>query len=256
MSPPDFLSLRSGGPECPSELALDRLHAGELPPEVVQRTAQHVAGCAGCGARMAERRAGFDGLEGVDPRAMLGRIRAGLDRPASLPERLGRLLRRLSAPLALVATAAVVLLLVRADQEPGVGGTRFKGSPTLHVFRLRGDHAEQVLDGEPFAPGDRLRFTVDLLTEGYVKILGVESSGRLYIAWPLDPGAQTRFTAGHGSELPGAVSLDAQPGRETLYLVHCPLAVGPPVCTAAIPGARPVCPEDCSLAPFILDKGP
>lgn len=255
MTPPGFSSLRSGGPECPSDLALDRLHAGELPPEVAQRTAQHVAGCAGCGARMAERRAGFGGLDGVDPRGMLGRIRSGLDTPASLSERLWGLLRRVSAPLALVAAAAVVLLLVRPG-DVTAPGTRLKGSSTLHVFRLRGDHAEEVLSGEPFAPGDRLRFTVDLPTEGYVKVLGVESSGALYTAWPLDPGVQTRLAAGHGIELSGAVSLDAQPGRETLYLVHCPLAVGPPACTAASPEAGPVCPKDCTRAPFVLDKGP
>ncbi|MFL5345042.1 MAG: hypothetical protein ACJ8AT_09615 [Hyalangium sp.] len=256
MSPPDFLSLRAGGPGCPSELTLDRLHAGELSRELAQRTTEHVAGCAGCQARMAERRAGFDALDGVDARVMLGRIRSGLDKPAPLPERLWGLLRRLSLPLTAVAAAAIVLLLVRPGEEPAAPGTRLKGSPTLHVFRLRGDHAEEVLSGEPFAPGDRLRFTVDLGSEGYVKVLGVEASGALYTAWPLDSGVQTRMAAGHGIELPGAVALDAQPGRETLYLVHCPLAVGPPACTSTGPEARPVCPEPCTLTPFVLRKGP
>lgn len=255
MKAPVFLSLRAGGPECPSDLALDRLAAGELPPEVARSTEQHVAGCAGCGARMAERRAGFGGLDGVDPRAMLARIRTGLDAPASLSERLLGMLRRLGAPLAVVAAAAVAVVLVRPGQET-TSGTRLKGAPTLHVFRLRGDHAQEAISGDRFAPGDRLRFAVDLPTEGYVKIFGVEASGALYTAWPLDSGVQTRFTAGNGVELPGAVSLDAKPGRETLYLVHCPLPVGPPECASAGPGARPSCPERCALAPFILDKGP
>lgn len=256
MSPPDFLSLRSGAPGCPSDFTLDRLHAGELPPGLAQATTQHVAGCAGCQARMAERRAGFEALDGVDARVMLGRIRGGLDRPAPLPERLWSLLRRLSVPLAGVAAAALVLLLVRPGQQPEVPGTRLKGSSTLHVFRLRADHAEEMLSGEPFAPGDRLRFTVDLSSEGYVKVLGVEASGALYTAWPLDSGVQTRLAAGRGIELPGAVALDAQPGRETLYLVHCPLAVGPPACTSTGPEARPACPTDCTLTPFVLRKGP
>ena len=256
MSPPDFLSLRSGGPGCPSDLTLDRLHAGELAPELAQSTTQHVAGCAACHARMAERRAGFDALDGVDARVMLGRIRTGLEKPASFRERLWAMLRRLSVPLSAVAAAAVVLLLVLTGQESDGPGTRLKGSSTLHVFRLRGDHAEEVLSGDPFAPGDRLRFTVDLSSEGYVNVVGVEASGALYTAWPLDSGVQTRMAAGRGIELSGAVALDAKPGRETLYLVHCPLAVGPPACTSAGPEAKPACPEACTLTPFVLRKGP
>lgn len=253
MKPPDFVNLRAGGPECPSDFTLDRFHAGELPPEEAQRTERHVAGCADCGARMAERRAGFGAIEGVDPRVMLGRIRKGLDEPAraSFPERLSGWTRRLLAPLAMVATVAVVLLVV----VPGQQGTRMKGALGLHVFRLSGDHAEEVVSGEALAPGDRLRFRVDVPAEGHVTVFGVEASGALYTAWPLEPGVQTRFEEGDGIELPGAVSLDAQPGREVLYLVHCPLEVGPPACTSGGAGEKPVCPEGCAMTSFIMEKG-
>lgn len=257
MSPPDFLSLRAGRSECPSDLALDRLHAGELPTEEAKRTEQHVAGCADCGARMAERRAGFGAIDEVDPRAMLARIRTGLDAPvqASVSERLLGWARRLIAPVALVAAAAVALLMVRTPVDEGPT-TRMKGSLALHVFRLQGDHAEEVLSGDRFAPGDRIRFAVDLPAEGLVKVLGVESSGTLYTAWPLDSGVQTRLEAGNGIELSGAVSLDAKPGRELLYLVQCPVEVGPPECTSGGAGAKPVCPAKCAMSPFILDKRP
>lgn len=248
MNLPDFSVLREGRPDCPSDLTLDRLHAGELPPEEAARAERHVAGCATCGARMAERRAGFDALEGVDPRAMLARIRSGLDRPASLSERL----RRLLAPLAVVATAAVALVVVTREDP----GTRLKGALALHVFRLAGDHAEEMVSGAAFAPGDRLRFAVDLPTEGHVAVLGVEASGTLYTAWPLDSGARTDLAAGNGIALPGAVALDAQPGRETLYLVHCPREVGPPSCASRGAGSAPACPEGCATTSFILEKRP
>lgn len=256
MSPPDFLSLRAGRSECPSDFALDRLHAGELPTEEARRTEQHVAGCADCGARMAERRAGFGAIDEVDPRAMLARIRTGMDAPVqtSASERLLGWMRRLLAPVALVAAAAVALLMVRTSGDEETPTTRMKGSLALHVFRLQGDHAEEVLSGDRFAPGDRIRFAVDLPVEGHVKVLGVESSGALYTAWPLDPGVQTRLEKGNGIELTGAVSLDAKPGREMLYLVQCPVEVGPPECTSAGAGAKPVCPAKCAVSPFILDK--
>ncbi len=248
MKPPDFSALREGRPDCPSGFMLDRLHAGELPPEEAAKAERHVAGCADCGARMAERRAGFDGLEGVDPRAMLARIRSGLDKPPSPLERL----RRWMAPLAVVATAAVALV-VFTSEDPG---TRMKGPLGLHVFRLAGDHAEEMVSGATFAPGDRLRFAVDLPTEGHVTVLGVEASGALYTAWPLEAGTATRFAQGSGLELPGAVALDAQPGRETLYLVHCPLKVGPPRCASRGAGSAPECPEGCATTSFLLEKRP
>ncbi|WP_375767606.1 hypothetical protein NR798_38925 [Archangium gephyra] len=254
MSPPDFVNLRAGRPECPSDFTLDRLHSGELSPAEAGETERHVAGCADCGARLAERKAGFDAIDGVDPRAMLGRIRTGLDAPAeaSLSGRLSGWMRRLLGPMAMVATAAVVLMMVVPGQQQG---TRMKGALALHVFRLTGDHAEEVVSGDTFAPGDRLRFRVDVPAEGHVVVLGVESSGALYTAWPLESGVQTRLEEGNDIELPGAVSLDAQPGRELLHLVHCPLEVGPPECTSAGAGEKPVCPEGCVMTSFILEKG-
>jgi hypothetical protein len=243
-------------PECPSDFALDRLHAGELPQEAALEFERHVAGCADCGARMAERRAGFDAIEGVDPRVMLSRIRTGLDTPAPLPQRLLTWTRRQFTPLAVAVTAALALVVVTNRQLVEPPGTRLKGSLTLHVFRFSGDHAEEVISGSTFAPGDRLRFVVDLPAEGHVSVLGVESSGTLYTAWPLNAESQTRFAEGKGIELSGAVSLDAQPGRELLYLVHCPTQVGPPDCTSGGAGAAPVCPAGCVSTPFILEKGP
>jgi hypothetical protein len=254
MNLPDLGTLREGRPDCPSDFTLDRLHAGELPPEQAHTAERHVAGCADCAARMASRRAGFDAMEGVDPRAMLARIRTGLNRPASLSERLLRGARRLLVPLTVATTAALALVVLRQDGGPGE--TRMKGALALHVFRLAGDHAEATVSGGAFSPGDRLRFAVDLPAEGHVAVLGVEASGALYTAWPLGPEAGTRLPAGNGQELPGAVSLDAQPGRETLYLVHCPVKVGPPRCTSRGANAAPACPEGCASTAFLLEKRP
>ncbi len=257
MSQPDLHSLRAGRPDCPSDFALDRLHAGELPPEKASDAERHVAGCADCGVRMAERRAGFGAIEGVDPRAMLARIRTGLDAPerAPLSVRLTGWLRRLLGPAAVLAAAGIAFLVINSRQvEPS--GTRLKGSLALHVFRLEGERSVEMSSGDTFAPGDRLRFVVDLPTEGYVTVLGVEASGALYTAWPLDPALPTRLPAGRSLELPGAVALDDQPGRETLYLMLCPPEAGPPSCRSAGPGEKPVCPAGCLATPFVVEKKP
>src|SRR5690606_28733233 len=98
-------------------------------------------------------------------------------------------------------------------------GVRWKGEKTaLHVFRLQDGHAVEALSGDRFEPGDRLRFRIDLTEAGRVAIVGVEPTGRLYRAWPLD-GPPPLMARGEGLELPGAVALDDAPGPETLYLV-------------------------------------
>jgi hypothetical protein len=186
---------------------------------------------------------------------MLGRIRTGLDKPASLPERALGWVRRALAPLAVLTTAALAFVIVTRQDDVRPPLTRAKGSLALHVYRLEGDHTEEVISGGTFAPGDRLRFVVDLPAEGFVTVLGVESSGELYTAWPLEPGTQTRFAEEDNITLPGAVSLDEQPGQETLHLVHCPLEVGPPSCTSGGVDAPPVCPEGCTTTAFVMVKG-
>ncbi|MBN1209790.1 MAG: hypothetical protein JXB05_33380 [Myxococcaceae bacterium] len=254
MTVPDFSSLRHSRPECPSDWMLDRLHAGEVAESEAGEARQHIAGCETCTARMAEREAGFSAIDGIDPRAMLARIRAGVDSRArtSLFDRIRAWGRGLLTPVALAAAAAVAVVIVTGGEQIEVD-TRMKGGLALHVFRLAGDHAEEALSGDRFAPGDRLRFSVDLPGEGHVSVLGIEAGGALYTAWPLEPGVQTRFAAGTGIELPGAVALDDQPGRETLYLVHCPSTVGTPACTLDTSG-KPRCPKSCAMTPFVLDK--
>ena len=99
---------------------------------------------------------------------------------------------------------------------------REKGSAALHVYRKVGERAVEALSGDSFAPGDTLRFVVDLPAPSRVSVLGVEASGALYVAWPQDDKAAVARGAGKAQALEGAVVLDEKLGRETLYLVTCP----------------------------------
>lgn len=257
MSVVDFQALREGRADCPSDFTLDRLHARELEGEAARSAEKHVAGCEVCAARMAKRQAGFNAMEGVDPRVMLARIRSRLDEPASLGDRVSRWVRRAVAPLVLAAAAAAVAIVVLKPVDTTSGdGIRPKGALALHVYRLAEGHAQEAVSGEAFAPGDRLRFKVALPSEGHIAIFGVERTGQLYTAWPLDEATDTRRSAGDDIELPGAVQLDETPGEELLYLVHCPLAVGTPRCTSAGAEKPPACPTGCSHTAFRVGKEP
>lgn len=254
MTLPDFNNLRAGEKDCPSDFALDRLFAGELAKNEAQPIEAHVAGCQHCGSRMAERRAGFDAVPGLDSRQLLAKIRTGAadESRDSATEGLLKWIRRLLAPVAVIAAASVLFVVNRGSEQPGL---RTKGGgPTLHVYRLAGDRAEETLSGARFVPGDKIRFAADLPADGAVGIVGVEPNGNLYKAWPLDGAAQTRFEAGTGVELPGAVQLDQSKGQETLYMVLCPDMKQVPRCQSRGPGAAPDCTDACKLSPFTLEK--
>lgn len=278
-----FTGLRAGGAACPSDLVLDRLAAGELPGDQARSTRAHVETCEHCTARMKET--SFDAFPEVDAGALLERIRRGAaakERPQDagdgLPtpitaHRRSRFLRG-PAVATLALAACLALLFVTRKADDGTGGPggagetgspeviRLKGGRVLHVYRMTDTGSEEILSGTRLAPGARIRFVVDLPSEGRVLIVGREQSGALYTAWPLGPAdaAQMQRPAGPGQALPGAVALDDKPGKETLFLVHCPTATGSPeariqpLCTPRGPDAAPACPPECALSPFVLDK--
>lgn len=256
-------ALRGRAAECPSNTDLDQLHTGELDPRDAAEVERHVAGCPDCQARMATRRAGFAAIPDVDP----GRLLAGIRRRAQGEERARERSRPrraayVFAPLAAAAALSVVFLGKRtqAPSSPDEGaGVREKGARALYVYKLIGGRAERTVSGERFKSGDPLRFVVDLPAPGHISIFGVEASGAIYVAWPRSGEVSTLRAAGKQQELPGAAVLDDSGGRETLYLVHCPVKVGPPAAACQLkgehkPAAPPSCPSDCVLTPFVLNK--
>lgn len=253
-------SLREGSTGCPSDLMLDRLHAGELSTRSAQEIEAHVAGCALCPQRLTQRQAGFTAFPDLDARPLLAGIHRRLGQEAEAKARrfsLGRLLAILTPATAVAAMAVFALWGRNPDtQVPEILTTREKGGLALHVFRQVGDGAQEALSGDSFRPGDHLRFVVDLAQRGVIRVLGVESSGALYVAWPQTEGESGLREAGKGQQLPGAVVLDEKLGRETLHLVSCKEGVGSPeaVCKPTSGATQLQCPTDCTQTVFVLNK--
>lgn len=263
MKEPLFEHLRKGRAGCPSDLALDRLIANELPAEQATRTREHAATCAACGEHL--RLSRFEALPEVNAAVLLSRIRTRAAQPRVRWQRLREWLYRPGSErgtvLALVGAACVVALLVVGVRPPAgppngpQAGIRAKGGPLLHVHRLTKTGSQEVESGDPLAPGERIRFVVDLPQKGVVSILGIEQSGALYAAWPTEKRATAYpLTAGRGQILPGAVALDDSPGRETLYLILCPDRDPPHRCQSRGAKEPPRCQEGCILSPFVLNK--
>jgi hypothetical protein len=258
MNLPDFTRVRSGSAECPSDLALDRLQAAELSGQPEADLRAHITGCSLCVARLHERGQGFAAFSELNVSRIVNALAAAEpEAKQSLWQRLSSLLS--PAAMGAMALAAVVLLVVSRQSEDALSpGMRAKGGLTLRVHRLSGDHSESMISGDRFKPGDRVRFEVDTPSSGYISIMGVESDGDLYRAWPIreDNGGVQRLDTSHARVLDGAVSLDDAPGREVLYLVHCADPSGPTSCVSRGANAAPSCKPGCSLSPFVLDKTP
>lgn len=254
--------LRLGAPDCPSDLALDRLHAGELSPQVAAPLSAHLTQCVDCETRMSQRRAGFAAIDDLDPRPILARLRATT--AADAPPQQGWLAARLRSTRAvwmpLLATAAALAVFVGTQRRitpPDEGmDTREKGGLGLSIVRFEQGQSKVMLSGDSFRPGDRLRFVVSLPSAGQVSILGVEASGNLYVAWPSTPTTPTQRAAGAQQQLPGAIVLDETTGTETLYLVLCPPESAPPAssCHVQKPGRTLTCQATCQQTPFVLHK--
>jgi hypothetical protein len=256
--------IRNGSSRCPSELDLDHLVGKRLSLSEASSLQQHVAGCSRCTARMEVRHGGWGAFSKAEPPVMMAAIRHRLAAENAKPS--GRLpLRRLSLVLgSLCAAAGLVILVVRPTdrQTPPASGprlaydTRSKGGLALHVYRLASGIVEPMVSGERLSAGETIKFAVDLPRAGYVNVLGIDASGKLYVAWPSSASVSTLRQSGDGQELPGAMAPDGAEGPETLYVVQCPEATGQPVriCTAAQGSGPPVCPSSCASSPFMLRK--
>jgi hypothetical protein len=241
----DVSAAREGCGQGPSDRTLDAYRLGALDEAGRAAVDAHAAGCAACARRLAEVQAGFAAFPALDERAVLGRVQAAYG---------GRRRPWRWLLLAPVAAAALVLVWIRPPAEgpePPGPTVLTKGAAALRVFRQSGHGpAEEMLSGQAFRAGDRVRFLVDLPGAGTVRIYGVDGRGRSYVAWP--PAGAGGLPAGRGQELPGAVELDDAPGPETLHLVHCPGARAAPACTAGAAGID--CPKGCTRAAFVVRK--
>lgn len=222
---------RRRGPECLSDLALDRLERGEIATDRAEPARRHLEACEACGARATALR--HEAQEFVAARN-LGQLAAeALARAASgapVAERARRRWRRLVPLTALLGAgvAIVAFFVFRTPQSPsgeipGFEQTRTMGSPfTLGLYVKHPDRADQPTRymGEDLHPTDRLRFTYRGDRSGYLVIVAVDASQKVSVYYPSGPQA-ARVDPGAEVQLATAVELDATLGTEQILAVRC-----------------------------------
>ncbi len=258
---PDF-DVRGMSPDCPSALALERHRLGLPDPHDDGAVAAHVRDCLDCQRWLARARAGS--APGFDAAAALAEVQ----RRAAPAEVIRGPWRRpvVGAGVVLALAAGILVFAARPDDparraavapdDPDGVGTRIKGGLALYAWRARADgETDRLISGARVAPGDRIRFVVDLPEAGQVRVIGVEEDGAPYVAWPLDASLSLKRPAGDGQALGGAGYIDEAAGVERFHLVWCPADGPAPTCTAGDdPAAAPRCPETCRTTPFVVHK--
>lgn len=219
---------RVHGPECPSDLTLDRLAADELAPEACARLHAHLGACGRCDAhvrrREAEARAFLASPESAATLARLLASRAS-EPPRSLQrEQPGGALGPRHA-WAAVAVAALALLALRAPHTR-VETVRTKGSTdlTLGYWVKRGERVVRGTPDAPVAPHDQLRFTVRAEEPGHLTLLSRDAHGAVSVYFPA-PGASAWVDGSRAEHaLDGAVELDDVLGEERIVGLLCDAA--------------------------------
>jgi hypothetical protein len=212
---------RSLGPECASDLALDRLAAAEVDEAERGRLNAHLASCAACAGRNATLIA--DRAQFAAQAAFANLAADAVMRSQKGSDTRSILLRRFFLPFGLVGAMGLISVLMAGRHE-----NRTKGEFSLSTYVLhpeRGTEGSLHL-GEPLHPGDKLQFRYNGTRDGNLTIVAVDESGKVSVYYPPTVAAAP-VTAGHDVPLSSAVELDATLGREVIVGVRCdaPLAV-------------------------------
>jgi hypothetical protein len=213
-----------------SELAIDRLVAGELTMLDADAARSHAAGCARCGGLLDD--------------ALATKARFAADIPQlALPVPLrARRSTRLWAIVAggMLAAAAAIVLLVRArgPADGDVDGTRAKGRAHLGFYVSHAGDVRRGAGGERVVPGDAIELYSNAVDYGWFAVTSVDGAGArtVYIA-------PRPYAPGREEIVPQSIVLDATLGTETITGIFCAGPFDP---------AAP--PDDCTFDRFTIEK--
>jgi hypothetical protein len=220
--PRDPRARPSGEPT--PEWLVERLRAGDLPPEEAARVRARLEAEGGLGRLDALRRADEAALRAHPPGVVVAEIhrRAGVGPP-----------RRPRRPLllvpALAAAAVAVFVAVRvppgSPPSPVLEDGRPKGlASRLEIRRERPGAAPELLaDGAAVRAGDTIQLAyVGAPPAGealYGVVVSLDGRGQVTLHWPEQAGPAVPLTPGRAVPLPHAYRLDDAPAFERFFLV-------------------------------------
>jgi hypothetical protein len=206
------------------EYLVERLHAGDLPPDEAARVRSRLE--AEGGERRLEALAREDAVfrEVHRPGPALREIRRRAALVALAPRRVRHRPMLLIPIGAAVAVAAVLLLRLPSGPLaplPAIEDTRLKGlAPRLEVHRnLAGAGSEELREGAVARKGDLLQLSYVAAGRPYGAVVSVDGRGIVTLHWPEEGGPAAPLGQSGAVPLPHAYLLDDAPGFERFFLV-------------------------------------
>jgi hypothetical protein len=206
---------------CPSDFALDdlELHGGAGSADLTA----HLVGCGRCATRLRERARLREDYQPLPAARLLAAARE------SERQQTSRRRWRLSfgLPLTLAGACALVFMVLRTSAPlpaPSQVVVLPKGAYGLDVFFRRGGEISVLAPGQAIAPRDELRFRVRAVPKdvGYITLGSIDGRGSFSPFYPASLDAMALALPAAGDPLPGAITLDDQPGPERLFFVMSP----------------------------------
>ncbi len=173
-----------------SELAIDRLLAGELATLDAAALRDHAATCADCSARLDD--------------ALVTQRSFATARPALLVR------RRRAVPVVIGSLAAISLAVLAWPRERDA--VRAKGTAIVGCYVAHGSDVRRAAPIETVVPGDRIELYTTTTEAAW--FAAISSDGSVYV----DP---RRIEAGREQLVPTAIELDATLGTEVVTGVFC-----------------------------------
>jgi hypothetical protein len=207
-----------------SDLAFDRLLAGELTTGEAAAVRDHAGTCHACGALLADAEDARKAFAAAPRPIWLGRRRAW--------------------PLAASGLAlAAALALVIAWPHHAVPAVRTKGTAIAGFFVAHGGAVRRGSQAEAVAPGDRIELWTTTLEPSWFAAISDDANGTRSVY------VEPRLIApGREQVVPGAIELDAN--SEVVTGVFCPAAFDARTIDPAAP------PAGCTIDRFALTKVP
>jgi hypothetical protein len=227
-----------------SDLRWDRLFAGELSKEEQEAVEAHAQQCPACRQRQQELTAQRD---------------AFAQRPfAFVPKRPKRLTGWAWGPVAVLAAAAAVLLVLRTPSLPNAPAeeTRVKGT-AVHLLLSHGRPGalETLAAGDIIRAGDYLQAGYSASQDGFGAVLSRDGAGEAFAYVPSTGNRMVPLPAGKERSFPESTLLDDVVGNERVVLLWCgtdhPLQ---PMLDALRADHPVVPPPDCEARELQLEK--
>ena len=194
-----------------SDLAIDRLLAGELSAAARGELEAHTRECERCAARLAELTTDHE---------------AFAQRP--MPIALGRAKRQrsriwLAAPIVAVAAAALLVLAWPRERAPS---ERVKsGETTLLLWAGTPGQLRPVATSDVIHSGEHLQASYTTKRDGVGAVLSIDGAGGAFTYVPAEGDAMVTLPAGRERPFPASTLLDDVTGRELVAIVWCEHAV-------------------------------